>query len=76
MNYLVTPELPGTKPPIKGTHGGTHGSSCICSRGWPSWSSMGGDAIGLVKVLCSSIGECQGQEAGVGELVSRWKGKG
>jgi hypothetical protein len=28
---------------------------------------MGGEALGLVKVLCPSIGECQAQEAGVGE---------
>ena len=27
-----------------------------------SQSSMGGEALGPVKVLCSSIGECQGQE--------------
>jgi hypothetical protein len=32
---------------------------------------MGGDALGPVKVLCPSIVECQGQEAGVGRLVSR-----
>jgi hypothetical protein len=25
--------------------------------------SMGGEALGPVKVLCPSIGECQGQEA-------------
>jgi hypothetical protein len=31
---------------------------------------MGGEALGLVKILCSSIGECQGQEEGVGELGS------
>ena len=31
---------------------------------------MGGEAFGPVKVLCPSIGECQGQEAGVGELGS------
>jgi hypothetical protein len=29
-----------------------------------------GEALGPVKVLCLSIGECQGQEAGVGGLVS------
>jgi hypothetical protein len=29
---------------------------------------MGGEALGLVKVLCLSIGECQGQEAGEGGL--------
>jgi hypothetical protein len=42
----------------KSINGGTHGSICICSRGWPSWSSMGGKALGPVKVLCSSVGEC------------------
>ena len=60
----------------KSTHGGTHGSRCICSRGWPSWSSMGGEALSPVKILCPSIGECQGQEAGVGGLVSRGGGDG
>jgi hypothetical protein len=35
---------------------------------------MGGEALGPVKILCSSIGECQGQEVGVGGLVSRWGG--
>jgi hypothetical protein len=48
----------------KKTHGGTHGSSCICSRGWPSKSSMGGEALGPVKVLCPSIGECQVVDVG------------
>jgi hypothetical protein len=32
---------------------------------------MGREALGHVKVICSSIGECQGQEVGVGGLVSR-----
>jgi hypothetical protein len=59
----------------KKTHGGTHGSSCICSRGWPSRSSTGGEALGLVKILCPIIGECQGQEAGVSGLVSRAMGE-
>jgi hypothetical protein len=68
MNYTVPSELPETKPPIKETHGVTHGSSFICSRRWPSQSSMGGEALGPVKVLCPSIGECQGHEAGVGGL--------
>jgi hypothetical protein len=37
---------------------------------------MGGKALGPVKVLCPSIGDCQGQEAGVDGLVSRvrWEG--
>jgi hypothetical protein len=30
---------------------------------------MGGEALGPVKSLCPSVGECQGQEAGVGGLV-------
>jgi hypothetical protein len=32
---------------------------------------MGGEALGLVKVLCPSVGECQFQEVGVGGLGSR-----
>jgi hypothetical protein len=37
---------------------------------------MGGEALGPVKVLCSSIGDCQDQEAGVGGLMSRGRGEG
>jgi hypothetical protein len=37
---------------------------------------MGGEALGPVKVLCPSVGECQDQEAGVGGLVSRGRGEG
>jgi hypothetical protein len=32
---------------------------------------MGAEALSLGKVLCPSVGECQGQEAGVGGLESR-----
>jgi hypothetical protein len=32
----------------KNTDGGNQGSSCICSRGWPSRSSMGREVLGLV----------------------------
>jgi hypothetical protein len=32
---------------------------------------MGGEALGPVKILCPSIGECHDQEEGVGALVSR-----
>jgi hypothetical protein len=32
---------------------------------------MGGEALGLEKIICSSTGECQGQEVGVGRLLSR-----
>ena len=35
---------------------------------------MGGEVLGPVKALCPSIGECQGQEAGVGGLVSSVEG--
>ena len=37
---------------------------------------MGGQALGPVKALCRSVGECQAQEAGVGGLVSRGKREG
>ena len=32
------------------------------------------EVLGPVKVLCPSIGECQGQEVGVGGLGSRGRG--
>jgi hypothetical protein len=37
---------------------------------------MGGEAFGLVKALCPSVGECQSLEEGVGGLVSRGGGGG
>ena len=46
-------------------------SNFICSRGWPSRPSMGEEAFGLAKIICPSTGECQDQEARVGELGSR-----
>ena len=36
---------------------------------------MGGEALGIVKIICPSTGECQGQEAGVGRLGSRAGGE-
>jgi hypothetical protein len=39
----------------KSIHGETHGSSCICSRGWPCWTSMGGEALGPEKARCSRV---------------------
>ena len=54
-----------------------HVSSCKCSRGWPSWSSLRGEALGLAKILGPSTGECQGQEVGVDGVGSRtWVGEG
>jgi hypothetical protein len=37
---------------------------------------MEGEALGLVKIICPSIGECQGQKAGVGGLGNRGRGEG
>jgi hypothetical protein len=34
---------------------------------------MEGEALGPVKVICPSIGECRIQEAEVGEFMSRGK---
>jgi hypothetical protein len=69
----VPPKLPGTKPPIKENtqRDSRGGSSCICSRGWPSWSSTEGETLGPVKVLCPRVGECLGQEERVGGLGSK-----
>jgi hypothetical protein len=53
-----------------------HVSSSICSRGWPSRPSMGGEALGLTKIIFPSIGEYQGQEGGVCGLGSRVGGEG
>ena len=41
-------------------------SSCICSRKWPSWPSLGREAPWYCKLICPNTGECQGQEVGVG----------
>jgi hypothetical protein len=37
---------------------------------------MRGEALGLVKARCPSVGECQDREAGVGGLVSKGRGMG
>jgi hypothetical protein len=37
---------------------------------------MGGETLGPVKALCPSVGECQGQELGVGGMMSRGSGEG
>jgi hypothetical protein len=36
---------------------------------------MGGEVLGPVKVLCTNIGECLGQEVGVGVLGNRGSGE-
>jgi hypothetical protein len=38
----------------------------VAENGLVSQSSMEGETLGSVKALCPSVGECQGQEAGVG----------
>ena len=50
---------------------GFGGCVSSCNRGWPSQQSMGGETLGLGKIICPSTGECQVQEAGVGGLGSR-----
>jgi hypothetical protein len=63
-------------------HGGTYGSSLMCSRELPCWASMGEEALGPMKVQCSSEGECKGRKVGMGGWVgvyphrSRRKGYG
>ena len=37
---------------------------------------MRGEALGLVKAQCPSVGKCQDREAGMGGLVSRGRGNG
>jgi len=51
----------------KSTHGGTHGSSPICSRGWPCLASTGGEALGPVKVYFPSVGDAR-------VLIWKWVG--
>ena len=48
----------GNHPP-KSTHGRTHDSSLICSRGWPFQTSMRGEVIGPVKDRCPSVGNAR-----------------
>ena len=62
-------ELTSTLPPRARV------SSCICNRGWPSQPSLGGEALGISKIICPITGECQEKEAGVGGLGSRVGGE-
>jgi len=36
---------------------------------------VGGEALGLVNILCLRIGECQGKKVGMGWLGSRGRGR-
>jgi hypothetical protein len=68
----TTQSSQGLNQQPKSTHGTTCDSRCICSRGWPCWTSVGGEAHGPVKVRCLSEGECQDREAGVGGWVGEY----
>jgi hypothetical protein len=48
-NQNPPPSSQGLNHQTKYTHGGTHSSSCKCSRGWPYLASMGGEALGPMK---------------------------
>ena len=62
----------GLKHQPMSTHGETHGSRCICSRGWHSLTSVRGEAFGPVKAHIPSVGECKALkwERGVGRESS------
>jgi hypothetical protein len=64
----------------KSTHGGTDDSNYICSRGWPCWSSMGGETLGPVKAGCPSVGGMPGWGSGSGWMAGvtphRSRGRG
>jgi hypothetical protein len=68
---VSTKQYPQSSQELKHQPKSTHGSSQICSRGWPYGISMGGEALGPVKTLCPSVGKFQDREAEVSELVSR-----
>ena len=57
-------------------HGENHVSGCICSRGWLSHASMRREALGSMKLLCTTAEECQGWEVGVVGLGSSREGGG
>ena len=66
---ISTNQIPQTSQGLndqpKITHGGTHGCSLICSRGWPCWTSIAEKAIGPGKAWCPSVPEYQVGETGV-----------
>jgi hypothetical protein len=67
----------GLNHQLKNTHGGTHGSSCISSRGWPSQSSMGRETLDPVKALCPRGIPGPGSRSGcVGEQGTGGRGQG
>jgi hypothetical protein len=75
MNQPGPPELPRIKYQPKRTHAGPHVANHICSRWWPCQVSMGEEALSPMRAQCPSVGEYQDQEAEMGGLVSRGRGK-
>jgi hypothetical protein len=71
MNQPIPPDSQGLNYHPKSIHGGTHGSSHICSKGWPCGTSMRGEALGSVKDQCSSVEEFLDWEAGVDGVEGR-----
>jgi hypothetical protein len=60
ISSSLSSNLQGLNHQPKSTHGGTHGSRCICSRGWPCQASMEGEALVPMKAQFPNVGECQG----------------
>jgi hypothetical protein len=62
----------------RSTHGGIHGFSCICSRGWPCWASIGGEVhVGDNKGGESELGggrEHPHRNRGMGEGIAGFQG--
>jgi hypothetical protein len=66
LTNQYTQSYQGLNHQPKCTHGGTQGSSRICSRGWTCGTSVRGEALGLMKALCHSVGEWEeGWDRGV-----------
>jgi hypothetical protein len=63
----------------EGTHGATHSSSHMCSRGWPCQASMEGETLGLVGAQCPRKarvvgGECPHRSRGRKDgMVGFWR---
>ena len=79
---------PDTPPPTsqgrihqpRDTHGGNHGFSCICSRGWPCQSSIGREALCPVKAWwmpqCRGVQGWRGRNGWEGQHPHRSRGWG
>jgi hypothetical protein len=46
---ISTNQSPKSSQGLNHQQRSTHGSSCICSREWPCYASMGGEVLGLLK---------------------------